>query len=83
MRTGKDRVQLDALDVPISLGGARVHPGDILLGFTYRDIWGDYRDTPFVSENDLAEKVRVNAGRTIPVIVMRGEKLLDGRLRIR
>jgi 4-hydroxy-4-methyl-2-oxoglutarate aldolase len=32
MRTGKDRVQLDALDVPIAMGGARVHPGDWLVG---------------------------------------------------
>jgi len=32
MRTGKDRVQLDAMDVPVSIGGARVHPGDLLLG---------------------------------------------------
>lgn len=32
MRTGKDRVQLDALDVPVSLGGARVSRGDLLLG---------------------------------------------------
>lgn len=32
MRTGKDRVQLDAMDVPVSIGGARVHPGDWLLG---------------------------------------------------
>ncbi len=32
MRTGKDRVQLDALDVPVSIGGARVSPGDLLLG---------------------------------------------------
>lgn len=32
MRTGKDRVQLDALNVTVSLGGARVSSGDILLG---------------------------------------------------
>lgn len=32
MRTGKDRVQLDALNVPVSIGGARVSPGDLLLG---------------------------------------------------
>lgn len=32
MRTGKDRVQLDALDVPVSIGGARVRPGDWLVG---------------------------------------------------
>jgi regulator of RNase E activity RraA len=32
MRTGKDRVQLDALNVPVSIGGARVRPGDWLVG---------------------------------------------------
>lgn len=32
MRTGKDRVQMDDVNVPVSIGGARVHPGDILLG---------------------------------------------------
>jgi regulator of RNase E activity RraA len=32
MRTGKDRVQLDALSVTVSIGGARVSPGDLLLG---------------------------------------------------
>jgi regulator of RNase E activity RraA len=32
MRTGKDRVQLDALNVAVSIGSARVSPGDLLLG---------------------------------------------------
>ncbi|HSF20239.1 MAG TPA: RraA family protein [Vicinamibacteria bacterium] len=32
MRTGKDRVQLDGLNVTIAIGGARVSPGDLLLG---------------------------------------------------
>jgi len=32
MRTGKGRVQLDALNVTVSIGGARVSPGDLLLG---------------------------------------------------
>jgi regulator of RNase E activity RraA len=32
MRTGKDRVQLDALNVTVSIGGARVSPGDLVLG---------------------------------------------------
>jgi regulator of RNase E activity RraA len=32
MRTGKDRVQLDAMNVAVSIGGARVSPGDLLLG---------------------------------------------------
>jgi regulator of RNase E activity RraA len=32
MRTGKDRVQVDAMNVPVSLGDVQVKPGDILLG---------------------------------------------------
>jgi 4-hydroxy-4-methyl-2-oxoglutarate aldolase len=32
MRTGKDRVQVEATAVPVSIGGIRVEPGDILLG---------------------------------------------------
>jgi 4-hydroxy-4-methyl-2-oxoglutarate aldolase len=32
MRTGKDRVQADAYQVPVSIGGVRVEPGDVLLG---------------------------------------------------
>jgi len=31
MRTGKDRVQVEALQVPVSLGDVRVCPGDILM----------------------------------------------------
>jgi len=32
MRTGKDRVQVDAEQVPINIGDARVQPGDLLRG---------------------------------------------------
>jgi 4-hydroxy-4-methyl-2-oxoglutarate aldolase len=32
MRTGKDRVQVEAYDVPVTVGGARVVKGDILIG---------------------------------------------------
>ena len=32
MRTGKDRVQVDATNVPVNIGNAKVHPGDILRG---------------------------------------------------
>lgn len=32
MRTGKDRVQVDAQQVPVTIGQARVAPGDILRG---------------------------------------------------
>lgn len=32
MRTGKDRVRVEATQVPVSVGGVRVEPGDLLLG---------------------------------------------------
>jgi regulator of RNase E activity RraA len=32
MRTGKDRVQVDGTNVPISLGDVQVTPGDIVMG---------------------------------------------------
>jgi regulator of RNase E activity RraA len=32
MRTGKDRVRADAYQVPITIGGVRVEPGDIVVG---------------------------------------------------
>lgn len=32
MRTGKDRVQVEATQVPVNIGGARVAPGDLVRG---------------------------------------------------
>ena len=32
MRTGKDRVEVDAMGVPVSLGDVQVRPGDIVMG---------------------------------------------------
>ncbi|MGH9203469.1 MAG: RraA family protein, partial [Vicinamibacterales bacterium] len=32
MRTGKDRVQVDGLGLPVSLGTTSVHPGDLIIG---------------------------------------------------
>jgi 4-hydroxy-4-methyl-2-oxoglutarate aldolase len=32
MRTGKDRVRLDGTNVPVSIGGVTVNPGDYLAG---------------------------------------------------
>jgi 4-hydroxy-4-methyl-2-oxoglutarate aldolase len=32
MRTGKDRVQVEAMNGPVNIGDARVSPGDILRG---------------------------------------------------
>ena len=32
MRTGKDRVQVEQMNIPVNIGGARVSPGDIIIG---------------------------------------------------
>lgn len=32
MRTGKDRVQVEATDLPVNIGGVRVCPGDLVRG---------------------------------------------------
>jgi len=32
MRTGKDRVQVEAVNSPVNIGDARVHPGDVMRG---------------------------------------------------
>ena len=32
MRTGKDRVQVEAMNGPVNIGDARVEPGDLLRG---------------------------------------------------
>lgn len=32
MRTGKDRVMLEAIQAPVAIGGVRVEPGDVLFG---------------------------------------------------
>lgn len=32
MRTGKDRVQVEGMNVPVSLGDVQVRPGDIVIG---------------------------------------------------
>src|SRR5215831_11851083 len=32
MRTGKDRVQLDAVNAPVNIGDAKILPGDLLRG---------------------------------------------------
>ena len=48
MRTGKDRVYVDGVNVPVTLSGIQVYPGDIILG----DDSG-----VLVVPQDLAEKV--------------------------
>jgi len=48
MRTGKDRVQVEATEVPVNIGGVRVCPGDLVRGDA---------DGVVVIQKDLEEKV--------------------------
>jgi len=76
MRTGKDRVQLDAANVPVNIGGARVHPGDILRG----DADGVIA-IPRVAEEDVlqaAEKIDA-AEQRIRATVLDGKRLDEAR----
>ncbi len=56
--------------------------GDVLVGFRYAD-WMDTRDLPFVSEQDLADKVRAFAGQAMRVYVLRDGDELVGELSVR
>jgi len=78
MRTGKDRVQLEATNGPINIGDARVLPGDILRGDadgvvvvpkTYED-----RVLAIAEEIDATEE-------KIRQAVLEGMRLMDARKR--
>ena len=77
MRTGKDRVQLDQINIPVSIGDARVEPDDLLLG----DADGvlaipkdhEVRVVELAEEIDAAEEKIMEALR-------QGKKLYDARM---
>ncbi|MCC6828714.1 MAG: RraA family protein [Novosphingobium sp.] len=80
MRTGKDRVQLDATGVPITIGGVRVLPGDLVRG----DCDGVVV-LPRGREDevlDAAEAIEA-AEEEIRKAVLAGERLTDARARLR
>lgn len=67
MRTGKDRVQVEATGIPVNIGGARVTPGDILKGDTdgvvvipkeYEDRVLDAAEEIEAAENKIREAAR-------------------------
>ena len=76
MRTGKDRVAVDAMQVSISLGGVRVNPGDFLLGDWDGVIAIPKEKIEQVAE--LAASIEVAEDR-IRAAVMRGERLDTAR----
>lgn len=76
MRTGKDRVQLEAVNVPVNVGDARVHPGDLLRGDSDGVVV-----IPRAREDevlDIAEQIEV-AEQSIRDAVQAGERLDDAR----
>jgi 4-hydroxy-4-methyl-2-oxoglutarate aldolase len=78
MRTGKDRVQLEATNGPINIGGARVLPSDILRG--------DADGVVVVPETyedrvlDIAEEIDATEEK-IRQAVLEGMRLMDARKR--
>ncbi|WP_285730664.1 RraA family protein [Nocardiopsis sp. ATB16-24] len=79
MRTGKDRVMLAAVDVPVSVSGVLVHPGDVLLG----DADGIVV-VPSAVEFEVIETVRriEEAEDVIRRAVQAGEPLSEARRKV-
>src|SRR4029434_8651534 len=80
MRTGKDRVQVEAMNGPVNIGDARVLPGDILRGD------GDgVVVIPKAHENDIltvAEEIDTTEEK-IRRAVLEGMRLTDARAQYR
>lgn len=76
MRTGKDRVQVEAIGEPVNIGGVRVCPGDIVRG----DADGVVVIPASVEEDILgtAERIHEAEGR-IRESVRNGKSLVDAR----
>lgn len=80
MRTGKDRVQVDAEQVPVNIGDARVLPGDLLVGDSDGVV-----AIPASREDevlDIAEAID-RAENAIRDLIERGERLDAARKQLR
>ncbi len=78
MRTGKDRVQVEATNCPVNIGDARVDAGDILRGDSDGVIV-----IPKAHEDDVlrvAEEVDTVEGRILQA-VRDGSRLVDARMK--
>jgi regulator of RNase E activity RraA len=76
MRTGKDRVQLEATQVVITIGDARIEPGDIVRG----DSDGVIAIPNGLEDKvlDVAEAIEV-AEHNIRAAVLSGKRLDEAR----
>lgn len=79
MRTGKDRVALDAVQVSISIGGVRVDPGDYLFGD-----WDGVVVVPKERVDDVARTAQqiAQAENRIREAVESGERLDQARKKL-
>jgi len=76
MRTGKDRVQVEATNCTVNIGDARVNPGDILRGDADGVIV-----IPKAHEDEvlrIAEEIDATEGQILKA-VREGSKLVDAR----
>ncbi|MBN9429214.1 MAG: RraA family protein [Burkholderiales bacterium] len=76
MRTGKDRVMVDAVQCPIQIGGVRIEPGDYVLG--------DWDGVVAIAASDLQRVAEAAcdigaAEDRIRAAVLRGERLDQAR----
>ncbi len=76
MRTGKDRVAVDAMQVSVSIGGVRVDPGDFMLGDWDGVVVIPKEKIEQVTETALAIE---SAEERIRAAVERGERLDSAR----
>lgn len=78
MVTGKDRVQVDGINVPVTIGGVQVQPGDLIVG----DDSGVVVIPKARAEQVLVAAQEIRAAETaIEQAIQRGEKLVDARKR--
>lgn len=76
MRTGKDRVRVDGYQVPVTIGGVRVEPGDLLLGDGDGVVAIPWTHAETVLE--VADSIRA-AEERIRDAVESGRRLVDAR----
>lgn len=78
MRTGKDRVRIEGIEVPVTMGGITVNPGDLLLG----DINGLVA-IPAARAEEVIETAEMIAEveESIRAEILAGSSLRDARAR--
>ena len=79
METGKDRVEVDAINIPVAVSGVKVSPGDIIVG----DDTGVACVPKEIAEQvaDIAEKIAETESKIVEE-VMNGSTLKEARAKL-